>query len=224
LPIIDPRKANSGRPLPASPEILRKQLVQSATAGVAEVEAFKSTWQSEAMKSIWDWMETKLQESNGDFPQPTGMWERDYDVILQGLEKEELEKEQQRKTEEEQQEQSRILSSEGDRNAVFDSFKDRNLPGVRLLKGRNEAVIVFALLTTGMIFEIQEIPTSANAGIPDWEVTIKQSPGQARTKLENAVISVLNDRPRKWDLAYLLVSDETALSSFLILKIYIDKA
>lgn len=160
------------------------------------------------MKGIWDWMDAKLKEADGDFPQPVGMWERDYDVILKDLEEEEIQKEQLRKKEEEQKEKARILSAEGDRNAVVESLRQRDLPGVRILQSANEAVIVLVLLKAGMAFEIQEIPGSANDGIPDWEVAVKHSAGQPNTKLEAAIISTLNDRPRKWDLAYLLVSDE----------------
>jgi hypothetical protein len=175
---------------------------------VAEIEAFKATWRNPEMKTIWDWMDGKLKESDGDFPQPVSMWERDYDIILKNLEEEESRKEQRLKQDEEQQERFRILSARGDRPAVIDSFKKRNLPGVQIFQGRNEAVITLVLLKAGIAFRIQEIPdcTSADDGIPNWDVTIKPSLNQVNTKLDTAILSTLNDRPRKWDLVYLLVS------------------
>jgi hypothetical protein len=205
IPIVNPRKAD-GRATPKSPQALYESLAQCARDGVAEVEGFKSMWQSPELKPVWDWMDQKLNESNGQYPQPTGMWERDYDIILRNLENEDRQIEEQRQKEEEEQERLQALSAEGGWRGVIESFEKRQLPGLRLLVSKNEAMIKVHLGMAGMRFDVQEVVSPEDAGAIEWQVETPTQLAKTPSRLETAICANLNRRPRKWDLAYLLVS------------------
>lgn len=204
IPIVNPQKAGPNRPVPKSPQMLYEQLSQAARDGVAEVEDFKSTWQSPDMRAIWARMDEKMKECNGDYPQPTGVWEHDYDKLLEELDKEERTGQRQHKKAEEEQSRSQALSA-GGWKGIVESFKQKGFPGVRVLLSKNEDVITVVLLKAGMSFDIHELHSQENGGV-EWRVSNKQHPGKPKTKLETSVSVSLNQRPRKWDLAYLLVS------------------
>lgn len=213
-PIVNPRKAGSQRAMPKNPQKLFESLAQCARDGVAEVEEFKSMWQSSELQAVWGWMDEKLKESNGQYPQPTGMWERDYDVILRNLEAEERQKEEQRRKDEEEQERLKALSAEGGWRGVVESFQQRQLPGLRIFLNKNEAMITVHLGSAGMTFEVQEVVSLEDSGALEWQVEPQPQPWKAPSKLEIAICSNLNHRPRKWDLAYLLVSKSTLNQGF----------
>lgn len=205
IPIVNPQKAGPGRPVPKTPEILCEQLSQAVRDGVAEVEEFKAMWQSPEMKVIWDRLEEKMKECDGDYPQPTGVWERDYNVLLEELDKEERIKEERRQKDAEDQERLRARLAEGGWKGIVESFRQKGLPGVRILLSKNETVITVVLLKAGMAFDIQEVDGQDGKGASEWRVSNKQYPGKPKTKLETGILICLNSRPRKWDLEYLLV-------------------
>ncbi|KAL2218110.1 mediator complex subunit 27-domain-containing protein [Thermoascus aurantiacus ATCC 26904] len=204
IPIVNPQKAGPGRPVPKTPEILCEQLSQAVRDGVAEVEEFKAMWQSPEMKVIWDRLEEKMKECDGDYPQPTGVWERDYNVLLEELDKEERIKEERRQKDAEEQERLRARLAEGGWKGIVESFRQKGLPGVRILLSKNETVITVVLLKAGMAFDIQEVDGQDGKGASEWRVSNKQYPGKPKTKLETGILICLNSRPRKWDLEYLL--------------------
>ncbi|KAL1967072.1 hypothetical protein VTN77DRAFT_3596 [Rasamsonia byssochlamydoides] len=203
-PIVNPRKAGSRKSIPKSPQQLYESLAQCARDGVAEVEEFKAMWQSPELKAVWGWVDEKLKESNGQYPQPTGMWERDYDVILRNLENEERQKEEQRQKDIEEQERLQALSAEGSWRGVVESFEKRQLPGLRLLMSKNEAMITVYLGRAGMAFDVQEVASPEDSGTFEWHVDAQPQLWKAPSRLETAICANLNRRPRKWDLAYLL--------------------
>jgi hypothetical protein len=82
-------------------------------------------WQSPEMKVIWDRIDNMLKESNGIYPQPSGMWERDYDVVLEELSAEERKIEERRQKDEELQERLKVLSTDGGWKGVVESFRQR---------------------------------------------------------------------------------------------------
>ncbi|GAD96507.1 hypothetical protein AOR_1_1752054 [Paecilomyces variotii No. 5] len=203
VPIVNPRRAGPNRPVPKSPQMLYEQLSQAARDGVAEIDDFKSTWQSPDMQAVWARMDEKMKECNGDYPQPTGVWEHDYDKLLEELDKEERTSQSRDKRAEEEQSRSQALSA-GGWKGIVESFKQKGLPGVRVLLSKNEDVVTVVLLKAGMSFDIQEVHGQEESGGMGWRVSNKQSPGKPKTKLETSVSMSLNQRPRKWDLAYLL--------------------
>jgi hypothetical protein len=204
VPIVSPHA--SLKKQAASPQILGEQLALSARGGYAEVEQFKSMWQSPEMKVIWDRIDNMLKESNGIYPQPSGMWERDYDVVLEELSAEERKIEGRRQKDEELQERLKVLSTDGGWKGVVESFRQRSLPGVQIVLSRSEIFITVVLTKTGMAFDIQGENGQVETGVSEWRVSNKQRPGVLTTKFESSVLNCLNSRPRKWDLAYLLVS------------------
>jgi hypothetical protein len=186
--------------------VLAERLAQSARDGIAEVEQFRSMWQGPEMKAVWNRVDEKLKESKGDYPQPSGKWERDYDVILNELENEERANEERRRKDEERQEKLKALSFGGAWKGTLESFQQRSLPGMQISPGSNEATITVVLLKSGMVFDIQKIIIQEVNGSFEWQVSSRQPRGRPKTKLETAVVACLNSRGRKWDLSYLLVS------------------
>ncbi|KAJ9363690.1 mediator complex subunit 27-domain-containing protein [Paecilomyces variotii] len=203
IPIVNPRRAGPNRPVPKSPQMLYEQLSQAARDGVTEVEDFVSAWQSPEMRAVWARMDEKMKECDGDYPQPSGIWEHDYDKVLEELDKEEHTSQRRHKKTEEEQSRAQALSA-GGWKGVVESFKQKGLSGVRILLSKNEDVITVVLLKAGMSFDIQEIHGQEEDGKVEWRVSNKQYPGKPKTKLETSVSICLNLRPRKWDLGYLL--------------------
>ncbi|RHZ47409.1 RNA polymerase II mediator complex subunit MED27 domain-containing protein [Aspergillus thermomutatus] len=202
VPIVNP-KAASRRPLPKSPRVLSEQLSQTARAGVAEVQEFQSMWRSPEMKAIWDHVDARIKQNGGQLLQPTGMWERDYDVLLEELEKEQrTEKEQQQRVKEEE-ERAKIQAVDGGWRTIVETFIRRSPPGVRVMPHQDQPRITVVLVKVGMAFQLQAVNGDGQAVI-DWRVQDQAAPGKPKTKLETAVAACLNARPRQWDLAYLL--------------------
>lgn len=162
-------------------------------------------WQGQELKPVWAHVESRIKESNGQILQPTGMWERDYDVLLEKLLQTEKSKEQERLREEEEAERIKAQSSEGGWQRVAESFIQRNVPGVRVFKGQEALSLTTALSKAGIIFHIEGVKEDDTSGVAEWHVSSKASPGRVPTKIENSIVECLNSRSRKWDLAFLLV-------------------
>jgi hypothetical protein len=209
VPIVNP-KAAAGRSIPKSPQMLYEQLSQAARTGVAEVTEFQTMWRSPEMKAVWDRVDAQIKENGGQLLQPTGVWDRNYGTLLEGLLKDETAVKEQQRNAEEESERSKIQSTEGGWRAIVDGFILKNVPGVRVLPSRAEAAVTVVLPKAGMAFKVHTVGGLEMNGVPEWQVSSRTLPGQAKTKLEGAVSDCLNSRPRQWDLAYLLVS-----SSFL---------
>ncbi|PLB40495.1 RNA polymerase II mediator complex subunit MED27 domain-containing protein [Aspergillus candidus] len=203
LPILNPRVLKE-RALPKSPQALLQQLSQTARAGVAEVNDLGATWRGDEMKPVWDRVQGNIRENGGQLLQPTGMWERDYNVLLEELEAEEKERREQQAREEEEAERSRIQTMEGGWKAVVDAFVQRRTPGVKALVSQERTAVEVVLVKAGMAFSVRPADGSDGSGVPDWEVESKSKSQPAVTKLESAVADCLNACPRRWDLAYLL--------------------
>jgi hypothetical protein len=161
------------------------------------------------MKPVWAHVEARLREANGQILQPTSMWEKDYDVLLAELTKAEKTKEDERLREEEDAERTKALSSEGEWIAVIERFEQRNVPGVRVIKGQNQTSLAIALSRAGMVFLVAGVKDHNSPAVSGWQVSSRVAPGRTTTKLEQAVLECLNSRPRKWDLAFLLVCVST---------------
>ncbi|PYH47184.1 RNA polymerase II mediator complex subunit MED27 domain-containing protein [Aspergillus saccharolyticus JOP 1030-1] len=189
----------------SSPRALFEQLKQCVQSGVSEVADFQTLWRSSEMKAVWDRVDTQIQNNGGQLLQPRGVWEEDYDVLLEGLVKEEQAKQAERRSAEEESERSKIQATEGGWRAIAEGFAQRNVPGVRVqVSNMNTASVLVALVKAGMILNVHTVEGLESHGIPDWRITSKASPGQPVSKLEGAVLQCLNSRPRQWDLLYLL--------------------
>ncbi|EAW13416.1 RNA polymerase II mediator complex subunit MED27 domain-containing protein [Aspergillus clavatus NRRL 1] len=202
VPIVNPRAA-SRRPPPKSPRVLYEQLAQTARAGVAEVREFQEMWQSAEMKEIWGYVDGRIRANAGQLLQPTGMWERDYDVLLAEMEREERGRKEQEERVEEEAEQAKIQAMEGGWRAIVEAFVRRNVPGVRVLPSKDQPVLTVVLVKAGITVHVQELDGEGH-GVSDWRVMDKAVPGKPKTKLELGIMACLNARPRQWDLAHLL--------------------
>jgi hypothetical protein len=205
VPIVNPKAASaSRRPLPKSPRVLFEQLSQTARASVTEVQEFQAMWRSPEMKAIWDHVDARIKANGGQLLQPTGMWERDYDVLLEELEREERTQKKEQLRVKEEEERAKIQAVEGGWGTIVESFIRRDLPGVRVMAHEDQDRITVVLVKAGMAFQLQAV-NGDGQGMADWRVQMA-APGKPKTKLETAVAACLNARPRQWDLAYLLVS------------------
>ncbi|RAL13705.1 RNA polymerase II mediator complex subunit MED27 domain-containing protein [Aspergillus homomorphus CBS 101889] len=199
----NPRTAAGGQGVP-TPQTLFEQLKKCAESGVREVADFQSLWRSPEMKAVWNRVDTQIKNNGGQLLQPTGMWEEDYDVLLEGLVKEEQVKQQERLNAEEEAERSKIQATEGGWRAIVDSFVQKNVPGMRVQMSKTEASILVALVKAGLVFKVHTVEGLESHGVPDWRIASKAAAGQTVTKLEGAVMQCLNSRPRQWDLLHLL--------------------
>ncbi|KKK18541.1 hypothetical protein AOCH_000760 [Aspergillus ochraceoroseus] len=205
-PIVNPRAA-PGKSVPASPRKIFEQLSQAARGGVAEVAEFQSMWRSPEMKPVWDRVDTQIKENGGRLLQPTGMWEHDYDVLLEGMTKHEKTVKDQQQSAQEELECSRLQSTEGGWKALVEIFAQKNIPGVRILPTTNDFSFIVFLGKAGLAFKVyyyNAASATQGNGLPDWNVSSKTTSTQPTSKLETAVLDCLNSRPRKWDLPYLL--------------------
>ncbi|KAE8371934.1 mediator complex subunit 27-domain-containing protein [Aspergillus bertholletiae] len=203
VPIVNP-KAAAGRAVPRSPQVLYEQLSQSARDGVAEVTEFRNMWSNPEMNAVWEHVDAQIKENGGQLLQPTGVWDRNYGTLLEELVKEETARAEQQRKSEEEIERSRIQSTEGGWRAIVDSFIQKNMPGVRVLPSKTETAITVVLPKAGMTFKVHTVGGSEANSVPEWQVSSRTMPGQAKTKLESAASDCLNSRSRQWDLSYLL--------------------
>lgn len=201
VPIVNPQvPANGSKALPKSPQMLYEQLSSTARAGVAEVQSFQDLWRSPELKEIWDHVDAKIQEGNGVLLQPSGMWERDYGVLLEGIEKEERRREEEEGRVREERERAGV---DGDWRRVVEGFVGRGVSGVRVVGAKERDAVLVVLVKAGMAFEVVSVDVSEE-GVK-WVVSSKVAPGKPVSKLEAAVVDCLNSRPRQWDLAFALV-------------------
>lgn len=210
IPIVNPRVIAHGKPMPKSPQVLFERLSKTTREGVAEVSNFQSMWRNPEFKEIWDHVDARIKENNGQLLQPTGMWERDYEVLLEKLVKDEEEKKEEQERAEEEAERTWVTQSdEGDWRKVVDGFGQKNVPGVRVVPSRSQNSVTVTLAKAGMAFEAQMVSLSGGSGVHKWQVSNKPSvlsPEKPATKLETSICECLNSRPRQWDLSFLLVS------------------
>ncbi|KAJ5408948.1 hypothetical protein N7509_002831 [Penicillium cosmopolitanum] len=192
------------KPAPDSPAQLRNDLEQATRARLAGVESFQSLWRGTEMKPVWSHVESRIKESNGDLIQPTGMWEKDYDVLLKELIKTEKTKKEDIEREQEQIERSKAQSSDGEWQAIVERFTQRDVPGMRVVKGQDPFSVSAVLAKAGMIFSIKGLQEPGVPGVSEWQVSSEPPPGRSPSKLQHAVQDCLNSRTRKWDLAFLL--------------------
>ncbi|KAJ5804863.1 hypothetical protein N7474_010750 [Penicillium riverlandense] len=204
VPISNPDKATADNTISSSPRHLLNDLNQTARARIADVEQFQSMWRGPELKPVWAHVESRISESNGQLLQSTGKWEKDYDELRDELLKEEREKEEQRLREEEDIERVKAQSTEGQWQAVLDRFIQRDVPGVRVIKGQDQMEMTVALTRAGIFFLVHGSSEPGEAAVSDWQVSSKVASGKSRTKLEDAILDCLGSRPRKWDLAFLL--------------------
>ncbi|KAK2759415.1 hypothetical protein FQN54_002893 [Arachnomyces sp. PD_36] len=202
MPIIRPQqKFGTYKQVPNSPHFLLEQLISTGKEGAAEVEDFKKEWTRPELKPVWDRVEQKMKDSNGEYPQPTGVWEKDYDVILADIDQEERRKVETKEKEIEEKERAEYLSIEGGWRGVIERFRAREVPDVRIVVDTKAGTITVVLLKAGLSISIQQ-PENTDNGAPDaWRILYK--PGRT-TKLEEEIMQCLHQRRRQWDLAYLL--------------------
>lgn len=207
VPIVNPRVTAQGKPMPKSPQMLYEQLSKAARDGVAEVTNFQTMWRGPEMRAVWEQVDAKARENNGVLLQPTGMWERDYDVLLERLVREEEGKREGQRREMEEMERERVNeSADGNWRKVVDGFVQRSGgSGVRVVPSKGRDAVTVMLVKAGMTFEAQLHAVVDADGVHEWRVSNKVAPGRPVTKLESAICECLNSRPRQWDLSFLLV-------------------
>lgn len=203
VPIANPDKATVNNPVAETPRALRADLNQTARARVADVQHFQALWRDPGLKSVWEHVESRMNEPNGQMLQPTGKWDKDYDVLLKELTEKEKSNVEERQREEEEAERLKVQSGEDEWQKALGSFVQRNVPGVRIAEEQDGSSLTVALVKAGVVFLVKGVSVDG-APISEWEVASKVS-GRAPTKLETAILDCLGSRPRKWDLYFLLV-------------------
>lgn len=212
-PIINPNNDALYKPAPVSPQVLYTRLSQAARAGVAEVEQFQATWRSPEMKDIWDHVGEEIKKDKGRLLQPTGMWERDYNVLLQELLDENAKVKKERLDDEGVVGRFEAEFMGNNWRSILNTFlhEEHELQGsqgLRIQPDEHDSLITIALVKVGMLLQARIVKES-DRDIPKWRVS--NVPGRPQTKMELAVHDRINSRPRQWDLAYLLVSWDSTI-------------
>ncbi|KAJ5498259.1 Mediator complex, subunit Med27 [Penicillium expansum] len=202
VPISNPDKVTLGNPIAETPRILRASLDEAARARVADVQQFQSLWRDPELTSVWAHVESRIKEANGQLLQPTGKWERDYDVLLEELAQKEKSKVDEHQREDEEAERIKAQSTEGEWKNVLERFIQRDMPGVRVITGQDETSLAIALVRAGVVFQVKGV-SLPGCPVSDWEISSKIA-GRSPTKLEDAILECVRSRQRKWDLAFLL--------------------
>lgn len=177
----------------------------AARSGLASIDQFQSIWRGPQMKPIWGHVESRLKESNGQYLQPSGVWGKDYGVLLDELTKAEKSTEEERQRAEEEVSRAQLQTSDDQWQTATENLAQRNVPGLRVIKGEVANTLAVALARAGIIFLVRGLQEPDVPGVSEWQVSSKVAPGRTPTKLELAVLDSLHSRPRKWDLAFLLV-------------------
>ncbi|EEH03965.1 conserved hypothetical protein [Histoplasma capsulatum G186AR] len=205
IPIVNPE---ARMPIPSSPQEMFDQLAQAARAGVAEVENFQSEWRSPEMAAIWTRVDHKLNESGGEYPPTTGVWERDYDSISRALSREERTEKEQRSRLEEEEEKSRVvvLGEGGGWREVVEKYRKQDLPiAIHVPRPADSSGrFAVAIPKLSLQFYVLQGPSSYDSqGPQEWQVTTV--PRGNTSKMEAEILECIRSRDRKWDLPYLLL-------------------
>jgi hypothetical protein len=203
VPIANPSKATVNNPVAETPASLRASLDETARARVADVQRFQSLWRDPELKNVWDHVESRINESNGQVLQPSGKWDKDYDVLLKELSQQENARMEELRREDEEAERIKAQSTDGEWQKVLERFVQRNVPGVRVIGEQDGNSLAVALVRAGIVFLVKGI-SEPGASVSEWEVS-SQVGSRTLTKMEIAIADCLSSRPRKWDLAFLLV-------------------
>lgn len=205
--VIHPKRGDQQSSAIKSPQDMLEQLSQAARDGVAEVEYFKQDWRGPELKSIWDRVDEKLKESNGEYPQPSGMWERDYDVLLEQLDEEGVENPEAKRRIEEEQERARQAMFESGWKGVLENFMNEDNPGliINILPSPdNVGRFTVSLFKISTVLYVQQVRQHEDTGFGEWQVM--SMPNGNTSRLENEMLNQINERDRRSDLVYLLVS------------------
>ncbi|KAJ5681721.1 uncharacterized protein N7477_001661 [Penicillium maclennaniae] len=201
---ISNSKASPLKSVAETPSLLRNELDKSARNRLSNIEKFQSVWRGPELQPVWSHVEARIRESNGELLQPTGIWEKDYDVLLNELLEAEKTKEKEAQREEEDAERGKAQASEGEWETIVEKFMQRQIPGIRVAKSQKPFSMGIALAKAGMILLIEGVKDADAPGASEWQVRAKAPPGRSPTRLENSIMNCLSSRPRKWDLAFLL--------------------
>ena len=166
-------------------------------------------WHSPEMKAVWDHVGDEIKDGGGKLLQPTGVWQRDYGVLLAELVKEDRDLNDVRR--DGGADRTEAQSVVANWRAHVETFLQKGVSGVRVVPDEHEPLITIALVKAGLLFQARAIngpddSVGDSGSVPGWQVSNVPLAAKPETKLEAAVRDCLNARPTRWDLAYLLVS------------------
>lgn len=205
-PIID--RSPENRDSPKSPHELFEQLSRAAREGFAEIDEFKSAWNGPETQAIWNRVEERMNERGGEYPPISTVWDENYDMVLQQLDRAEQQQKIAKKRAEEESEMNRQATTEGGWQGILESFKARGLPGIsaQVLPPSHDGSARFSiqLHSISTILYLQSIRDPALRDMESWHISLDNR--QTPSMLAQEIVACLSDRDRKWDLPYLLVS------------------
>ncbi|EGD95236.1 hypothetical protein TESG_02726 [Trichophyton tonsurans CBS 112818] len=187
-----------------SPQELSQELSQSVPSCIAEIENFKSSWNSPEMTTILNRVDARLKDRNGEYPYMNNMWECDYEEVLASLDQEERKMEEMKSIQQDALEKQKLESTAGAWKDIVESFKSKNIPGISLH-------IILSDETKKFCMDIQSVSTTfhvqMSSGIASdnsemWHVSTGHQ--QNQSKLATDILGCIQSRQRQWDLQYLL--------------------
>ncbi|KAK2831956.1 hypothetical protein FQN49_006999 [Arthroderma sp. PD_2] len=187
-----------------SPQELCQDLAQAARDGMAEIESFRTSWNSPEMIDILDHVDARLKERNGEYPYMSNVWETDYEETLASLDRGEKQEEEMKSMQLDQVEKDKLESTAGGWKGIVEAFKARNIPGINLQILSTDETERFSAelqsISTTIYIQRTRGPTAHDSEL--WHVSMGFQQNQSKLALE--VLDCIQSRQRKWDLQYLL--------------------
>ncbi|KAF3492241.1 uncharacterized protein GIQ15_01758 [Arthroderma uncinatum] len=187
-----------------SPQELCQELSQAARDGMAEIDSFRTSWNSPEMIDILDHVDARLKERNGEYPHMSNVWENDYEEVLASLDREEKQMEEMKLTQQDKLEKDKLESTPGGWRGIVEAFKARNIPGINLqiLSFDDTERFSAELQSISITFYVQRTRGAVGHDSEMWHVSMGFQHSQP--KLASEVMDCIQSRQRKWDLQYLL--------------------
>lgn len=149
-----------------------------------------------------------MNERGGEYPPISTVWDDNYDMVLQQLDRTEQQQMMKKKRAEEESEMKRQATVDGGWQGVLESFKSRGISGisVQVLPPSHDGSARFSiqLHNISTVLYVQSIRDPALRDMESWHISLDNR--QTPSRLAQEIVGCLSARDRKWDLPYLLVS------------------
>ncbi|KAM5451516.1 hypothetical protein MaudCBS49596_003788 [Microsporum audouinii] len=187
-----------------SPQELCQELSQSARSGMAEIESFKTSWNSPEMTEILDRVDARLRDRNGEYPHMSNIWECDYEEVLASHDRDEKQMQEMKAMQQDKLEKEKLESAVGGWKGIVETFKMRNIPGIALhiISPDDAERFSVDLQSISTTFYVQRFRGNIGHDSEMWHVNTGFQQNQSKLALE--ILDYIQSRQRQWDLQYLL--------------------
>lgn len=172
---------------------------------MAEIESFKTSWNSSEMTEILDRVDARLRDRNGEYPHMSNIWECDYEEVLASHDRDEKQMQEMKAMQQDKLEKEKLESAVGGWKGIVETFKMRNIPGIALhiISPDDAERFSVDLQSISTTFYVQRFRGNIGHDSEMWHVNTGFQQNQSKLALE--ILDYIQSRQRQWDLQYLLV-------------------